>query len=156
MTVRRSSAVRTRATCETRLPLGPTLDEVRCAHLAAEVNHHAKRIPHYRQVRKDARRPEQRVPVTRDDLHLAEAPNGGLEFPVEIGECRWPIFEQGRGAADPARVTLIHLTKGTMTPRTCPSNRTDHVTPSHSRRTRHTTVEAAALNHAAKRRRLDE
>jgi hypothetical protein len=63
------------------------------SNAATEVNHHAKRIPRYRQVGKDACRPEQRVAVTCDYLHLAEAPNGGLEFPVEIGEYRWPSFE---------------------------------------------------------------
>ena len=58
-----------------------------------EVNYHAQCILHYRQVRKDARRPEQRVPVTCDYLHVAKAPYGGLEFPVEIGKGRWPTFE---------------------------------------------------------------
>src|SRR5262249_46821764 len=77
----------------------------------------------YRKVRKDACRPEQRVPVTCDYLYLAKALNGGLKFPVEIGECRWPIFEQRRGAADPARVSLIHLTKRPITPRTCPTHK---------------------------------
>ena len=50
------------------------LNEVLCADLAIEVNHHAHRIPHDRQVRKDPRRPEQRLPVTRDDLHVAKTP----------------------------------------------------------------------------------
>jgi hypothetical protein len=86
------------------------------------VNHHAQGIPHYRQVRKDACRPEQRVPVARDYLHVAKAPYGGLEFPVETGKSRWPTFEQGSSAADPAGVTLIDLTKGPITPRTCPTH----------------------------------
>src|SRR4029450_3411892 len=44
-------------------------------------------------------------------------------FPVEIRECRRPPLEQRRAAADPAGVTLIHLTKRPTTPRTYPTHR---------------------------------
>ena len=54
--------------------------------------------------------------------YLTEAPDSGLEAPVEIGKGRRPAFEQGRGVPDAARVTLIHLTKGAVTPRTCPTH----------------------------------
>jgi hypothetical protein len=87
------------------------------------VNHHAQRIPRDRQVRKDACRPEQRVPVTCDYLHVAKAFYSGLEFPVEIGKRRWPALEQGSSAADPARVTLIDLAKGPITPWACPTHK---------------------------------
>jgi hypothetical protein len=52
------------------------------------VNHHSQRIPHHRQVRKDARGAEQRVPVTRNYLHDAKTIDRGLKFPVKGGKFR--------------------------------------------------------------------
>jgi hypothetical protein len=102
---------------------GSALDEVRCAHLAAEVNHDPQRIPHYRQVRKDARRPEKRVPITCYYLHVAKALYRALKLPVEIGKRRRPAFEQGCSTADTARVALIGLTKRSIAPRTRPTHK---------------------------------
>jgi hypothetical protein len=100
----------------------PDFGEVRRAHLAAEVNHHAQRIAHHGQVREDACRPEQRVPVAGHYLDASEALYGGFECAVESGKRRRPIFEQRSSAAESAGVTLIRLTKGTRTPSTDPSH----------------------------------
>jgi hypothetical protein len=98
------------------------LDEARLAHGASEVYHDAKGVSHYGQVCEDTSRPKQRVPVARDDLNVAEAPNRDLELPVEIGQLWRPAIEQRGVIADAAGVPLVDLTKGPPTARTCPGH----------------------------------
>ena len=71
----------------------PYFDKTRCAYFAPQVNHHSQSIPHHCQVRKDAGRAEQCVPVGRNYLHDAKTMDRGLEFSVEAGQFRWPVFQ---------------------------------------------------------------
>lgn len=99
------------------------LDKVWRGDLPTQVNHHAQRVSHHRQIRKDACRPKQRVAVARDYLHATKAFHGCLESPVEIDKRRWPVLEQCIGIAYSTGVALIDLTKDPVTLRTCPSHK---------------------------------
>ena len=68
-------------------------DKIRCAYFTPQVNHHSQRIPHHRQVRKDAGGAEERVPVMRNYFHDAKTIDRGLKFPVKGGKFRWPVFK---------------------------------------------------------------
>jgi hypothetical protein len=99
------------------------LDKVWRGDLPAQVNHHAQRVSHHRQICKDACRPKQRVAVTRDYLHAAKSFHGCLESPVEIDKRRRPVLEQRIGTAYSTGVALIDLTKDPVTLRACPSHK---------------------------------